>query len=85
MNKCLMPHRITLWKNGDIDYGHVLSDGYGIPAVVVGCPLQRRFREYAGADEYRDKVKGIGFDDCIDCKFFQGFGFGQEIYCTYRK
>ncbi len=41
MNKCLMPHRITLWKNGHIDYGHILSDGYGIPAVVIGCPLRK--------------------------------------------
>jgi len=89
VNKCLMPHRMTLWTNGDgdmhIDYGHVLSDGYGIPAVVVGCPLQKRFRKYTGKDEYGGKVKGISFDDCSDCEFFEGFGFGQEIYCIYKK
>jgi len=85
MRKREMPHRITLCENGDIDYGHVLSDGYGIPAVVVECPMARKFKKYAGKDEYRDKVRGISFDDCIDCKFFEGFGFGQEIYCTYKK
>lgn len=89
MAKYLMPQRVTLWRNRDgdihIDYGHVLSDGYGIPAVVVGCPLRKRFRKYAGKDKYGGKVKGISFDDCIDCGFFEGFGFGQEIYCTYKK
>jgi hypothetical protein len=85
MRKGEMPHRITLWRNGDIDYGHILSDGYGIPAVVVGCSLRKKFREYAGKDEYGDKVRGISFDDCIDCDFFEGFGSGQEIYCTYKK
>ena len=79
------PHRVTLWKNGDIDYGHVLSDGFGIPAVVVGCPMAKEFDKYTGKDEYGDKVKGISFDDCTDCEFFQGFGLGQEIYCTYEK
>ena len=85
MRKRGMPHRITLWKNGDIDYGHLLSDGYGIPAVVIGCPMGRKFRKYAGKDEYGDKVKGISFDDCTDCEFFEEFGFGQEIFCTYEK
>lgn len=85
MNKYLMPHRITLWKNEDIDYGHILSDGYGIPAIVVGCPLQKKLGKYAGKDEYGDKVKGISFDGCSDCESFEGFGFGQEIYCTYKK
>ncbi len=87
MNRCLMPHRVTLWINGDgdIDYGHILSDGCGIPAVVVGCPMERQSKKYAGRDEYGNKVRGISFDDCIDCKFSEGFGFGQEIYCTYEK
>jgi len=85
MRKREMPHRITLWEKGDIDYGHILSDGYGIPAVVVGCPRERKFKKYAGNDEYGDKVGGISFDDCSDCEFFQEFGFGQEIYCTYGK
>ena len=80
-----MPHRITLWKNGHIDYGHILSDGYGIPAVVVGCPLRGKFRKYASKDEYGDKVRGISFDDCTECEFFEEFGFGQEIFCTYKK
>jgi hypothetical protein len=80
-----MPQRVTLWKNEDVDYEHILSDGYGIPAVVVDCPLRKKFRKYAGKDEYGDKVRGIGFDGCINCKFFGGFGFGQEIYCTYKK
>jgi len=85
MRKEGMPHRITLWRNGDIDYRHVLSDGYGIPAVVVGCPMTRKFKKYAGKDEYRDKVRGISFDDCTDCEFFEEFGFGQEIFCAYEK
>ena len=85
MNKCLMPHRVTLWKNGHIDYGHILSDGYGIPAVVIGCPTERKFKKYTGKDEYGDKVRGVSFDDCTECEFFQEFGFGQEIYCTYEK
>jgi len=80
-----MPHRITLWKSGDIDYSHVLSDGYGIPAVVIGCPTEKKLKKYTGKDEYGDKVKGIAFDDCIDCEFFEGFGLGQEIFCTYGK
>ena len=85
MRKREMPHRITLWNNGHIDYGHILSDGYGIPAVVVGCPLGKEFGKYVGKDEYGDKVKGISFDDCTDCEFFEEFGFGQEIFCTYEK
>jgi len=91
VDRCLRPHRVTLWKNEEIDYNHVLSDGYGIPAIVIGCPIERKFKEYAGEgeyageDEYGDEVKGIGFDDCTDCEFFEGFGFGQEIYCTYKK
>lgn len=85
MKKGEMAHRITLWKNGDIDYRHVLSDGYGIPAVVVGCPMERKFKKYAGKDEYGDKVKGVSFDGCIDCEFFEGFGLGQEIFCTCGK
>jgi hypothetical protein len=79
------PHRVTLWKSGDIDYGHILSDGYGIPALVVGCPMANEFEKHTGSDEYGDRVKGISFDDCINCEFFDGFGLGQEIYCTYRK
>lgn len=85
MRKGGMPHRITLWKNGHIDYGHILSDGYGIPAVVIGCPLRKKFRKYAGKDEYGDKVREISFDDCTECEFFEEFGFGQEIFCTYEK
>jgi len=85
VNKCLMPHRITLWENGDIDYGHVLSDGYGIPAVVVGCLMGRKFKKYTGKDEYGDKVKGISFDDCIGCKFFEGCGLGQGVFCTCER
>jgi len=89
MKKGEMPHRITLWTSGDgnidIDYEHVLSDGYGIPAVVAGCPIGRKFKKYAGKNEYGDKVKGISFDDCTDCEFFEEFGFGQEIFCTYEK
>jgi len=84
MRKGEAPHRVTLWKNEDIDYGHSLSDGYGIPAVVVGCPIGKEFEKYAGKDEYGDKAKGVSFDDCIDCEFFEGFGLGQGILCTYE-
>ncbi len=79
-----MPHRVTLWKNEDIDYEHALSDGFGIPAVVMGCPIEEEFDKYMGDDEYGDEVQGISFDECMGCEFFDGFGFGQEIYCTYK-
>ena len=78
------PHRVTLWENEDIDYGHVLSDGYGIPALALACPIAKTFERYVGKDEYGDMVEGISFDDCINCEFFQGFGLGQEIYCMYQ-
>ena len=80
-----MPHRVTLWKNGGIDYGHILSDGYGIPAVVTGCPIEKKFKQYTGRDEYGDKVRGMSFDGCTDFGFFEGFGLGQEIYCNYER
>lgn len=85
MSRREMPHRVTLWENEDIDYGHILSDGYGIPALVVGCPMEVEFDRYTGKDEYGDEVEGISFDDCMNCEFFDGFGLGQEICCTYKK
>lgn len=85
MGRYLMPHRVTLWKKGNIDYSHVLSDGYGIPAIVIGCPQEKKFEKFSGRNEDGDRVKGISFDDCIDCKFFRGFGLGQEIFCNYKK
>ncbi|MBE9513157.1 MAG: hypothetical protein IMY77_03785 [Chloroflexi bacterium] len=85
MNRKEVPHRVTLWENEDIDYNHVLSDGFGIPAVVISCPIESEFGKYTGKDEYAEEVEGISFDDCMDCGFFGGFGLGQEIYCTYKK
>lgn len=90
MRKCMMPKRVTLWKGNEaegleINYEHILSDGFGIPAIVRGCPIAKKFPKYEGVDEYGNKVKGISFDDCSDCQFFEKFGFGQEIYCTYGK
>jgi hypothetical protein len=83
MTRKIQPHRVTLWKGEEIDYKHMLSDGFGIPAVVTYCPCEKRMKRYSGKDEYGDRVKGTSFDDCVDCEFFQGFGFGQEIYCAY--
>jgi len=90
MRKRGMPRRVTLWKGNEgegleINYEHTLSDGFGIPAIVVGCPITEKFVKYEGIDEYGYKVKGISFDDCTNCQFFEEFGFGQEIYCTYAK
>ena len=59
-----IPHRVTLWKNGDIDYEHTLSDGFGIPAVVTGCPIEE-VDKYTGEDEYGEEVQGISFDECM--------------------
>lgn len=78
------PYRITLWKNEEIDYRHPLSDGYGIPAVVINCPIENEFAIHQGRDEYGDKIKGISFDECSECRYFDSFGFGQEIICWYK-
>ena len=85
MNRKEVPHRVTLCENGDIDYNHILSDGFGIPAVVISCPIESEFEKYTGNDEYADKVEGISFDDCMDCEFFGGLGSGQEIDCIYER
>ena len=70
----------------EIDFEHELSDGFGIPSVVVGCPIESKFSEkYKGYDEYGDKIEGISFDDCESCPYFGGLGYGQEIICFYKK
>jgi len=84
------PYREVLYKKinryeTEIDFKHELSDGFGIPSIVVNCPLSRRFKKYQGYDEYGNKIKGIDFDECMDCPYFNGLGYGQEIYCLYEK
>jgi len=84
------PHRIVLHKKinkfeTEVDFNHELSDGFGIPAIVVGCPIEERFRKYRGYDEYGDKVRGISFDKCMNCCYFGGLGSGQEIICFFNK
>lgn len=79
-----IPYRVTLWKNGDVDYQHVLSDGFGIPAIVTSCPNGKKFKKYGGKDEDGERVKGIDFDECMECDYFQGLGFGDEIYCAHK-
>jgi len=85
----MQPHRVVLHKKinefeTEIDFGHELSDGFGIPAVVINCPIEKKFKKYKGFDEYGEKVEGISFDDCMDCPYFGGLGSGQEILCFYR-
>jgi hypothetical protein len=79
------PHRVTLWDEDEIDFEHELSDGFGIPALVIFCPLEDEGEIYSGVDEFGDKVEGISFDDCMSCEHFDGFGFGQEIYCSFER
>jgi hypothetical protein len=83
------PHRIVIHNKvnefeTEIDFGHVLSDGFGIPSVVIDCPLQSKFEKHKGCDEYGEKIRGINFDDCMECSCFGGLGFGQEIYCFFK-
>jgi len=85
MNK---PYRITLWRKNEgneiqIDFTHCLSNGFGIPAVVINCPIEKNFELYKGLNEYGEYVEGINFDECSSCKYFDSFGFGQEIYCMH--
>jgi hypothetical protein len=82
MKKREQPHRITLWEDDEIDYNHELSDGFGIPAIVVFCPLDSDSDIYSGNDEFGDNVEGVSFDDCMSCEYFGGLGFGQEILCS---
>ena len=82
------PYRVVIHRKinkfeTEIDFEHELSDGFGIPSIVVDCPLKRKFKKYKGYDEYGDKVEGIDFDECMDCPYFGGLGFGQEILCFY--
>lgn len=88
--KNVNPYRVVLHKKinrfeTEIDFDHEISDGFGIPSIVVGCPLERKFRKYKGYNEYGEKVKGINFDECMDCEYFEGLGFGQEILCLYEE
>ena len=83
------PYRLVLHKKSNklemaIDWTHELSDGFGIPALVINCPLSKKFSTYRGNDEYGEEVKGISFDDCVDCSYFMQLGFGQEINCLFR-
>jgi len=85
-----LPHRIVVHRminefEVEIDFNHELSDGFGIPAVVVACPLEVKLKKYSGYDEYGNKVIGISFDECTNCSYFNGLGFGQEINCLYPK
>jgi len=80
------PRRVTLWKLNkfgeyEIDYNHELSDGFGIPAVVVGCPLEHSFEIYSGIDECGDTVMGISFDECSCCPSFISLDLSQAIMC----
>ena len=84
------PYRIVLHEKvgeceTEIFWGHELSDGFGIPSIVINCPSKRKNKIYSGYDEYGDEVSGIDFDVCSDCKYFGELGFGQEIVCFHRK
>jgi len=86
----MRPERVTLWSRTktcgmEINYSHPLSDGYGIPAIVAGCPIQAMFSTHEGMDEYESRVEGISFDDCIDCAYFRGLDLSQAIMCEYRR
>jgi len=83
------PHRIVMHKKinkfeTEIDFSYILSDGYGIPSIVIDCPLEDKFEKYKGYDEDGEKIRGISFDDCIECSYFGGLGFGQEINCFLK-
>jgi hypothetical protein len=84
------PERVTLWgENADGDFeiyfGHPLSDGFGIPAVVVKCPNERNFTKHSGLTEYGDKVTGVSFDECSQCPYFLGLDFSQVIICKCNR
>lgn len=84
------PHRVALHKKinefeTEINFEHELSDGFSIPAVIINCPIEKKFKKYRGFDGYGEKVEGINFDDCMNCPYFGGLGFGQEILCFYGK
>lgn len=86
MKKGEKPYRVTLWARGangemEIDFKHPLSDGFGIPAVVVGCPQAKQLDKYDGLDECGEKVVGISFDECCDCPYFDSLDFSQAIIC----
>lgn len=88
--KGLTPYRIVLHKkinefDFEVDFEHELSDGFGIPSIVINCPLEKKFEKYKGYDEYGEEVEGISFDECTNCSYFGGLGFGQEILCFYKK
>jgi hypothetical protein len=83
-------HRVTLWRKNkegemEINFKHSLSDGFGIPAIVVGCPNKKIFNEHEGLDEYGSKVVGINFDECSECQYFDGLDFSQAIICKFMK
>lgn len=85
----MRPERVTLWRRTktcgmEINYSHPLSDGYGIPAIVVRCPIQPRFSNHDGMDEYGCGVEGISFDECIGCCYFGGLDLSQAIMCRYQ-
>lgn len=83
------PHRVVLHKKlnefeVEIDFEYELSDGFGIPSIVIGCPIKDKFEKFKGYDEYSEEVEGINFDECMNCPYFGGLGFGQEILCFYK-
>ena len=87
--KKMTPHRVVLYKKinefeVEVDFEHELSDGFGIPSIVINCPIEEKFEKYKGYDEYGEEVEGISFDECIDCPYFGGLGSGQEILCFYK-
>lgn len=84
------PHRIVVHRKinefeTEVDFEHELSDGFGIPAIVINCPLESKFEKHKGYDEYGEEIEGINFDECMDCPYFGELGFGQEILCFYGK
>ena len=85
------PERVTLWRENEggeleIDFKHPLSDGFGIPAVVINCPIETRFKVYAGIDQYGNKVRGVSFDECAQsCCCFDCLDFSQAIICRYGR
>lgn len=84
------PERVTLWRENEegeleIDFNHPLSDGFGIPAIVIHCPIEAKFKKYSGIAQYGNRVIGISFDKCAQsCSYFDSLDFSQAIICKYR-